>query len=159
MSDLSTIFNWRRISEKVTTSGQPTEDQLAAIGDLGVKHIINLALHTHECALADEPSTVAELGMRYVHIPVDFNNPTKGDFQRFCAVLKTIGDEPVHVHCILNARVSAFFYVYRRDVLGVGEAEARVAMETVWRPGGVWAAFIGDEAATTRVHQYAGQDY
>jgi hypothetical protein len=27
-------------------------------------------------------------------------------------------DAPMHVHCIANYRVSAFFYRYRRDVLG-----------------------------------------
>ena len=48
----------------------------------------------------------------------------------------------VHVHCIFNWRVSAFFYLYRRDVLGVPEAEARAEMESVWQPDAVWAAFI-----------------
>jgi hypothetical protein len=49
----------------------------------------------------------------------------------------------VHVHCIANYRVSAFFYRYRRDVLGMNEAEARAEMEQVWHPEGVWAVFIG----------------
>jgi hypothetical protein len=65
----------------------------------------------------------------------------------------------VHVHCILNARVSAFFYRYRRETLGMDAVEARAAMETVWKPGGVWAAFIGDEAAADAPHRYAGRDY
>jgi hypothetical protein len=51
-------------------------------------------------------------------------------------------DVPVHVHCIANARVSAFFYRYRRDVLGMDEARARADMEEVWRPKGVWAEFV-----------------
>jgi hypothetical protein len=38
--------------------------------------------------------------------------------------------------------VSAFFYRYRRDVLGVGEAKARADMEQIWHPNGVWATFI-----------------
>ncbi len=50
---------------------------------------------------------------------------------------------PVHVHCIANYRVSAFFYRYRRDVLGMNEAEARAEMEQVWHPEGVWTTFIG----------------
>jgi hypothetical protein len=40
-------------------------------------------------------------------------------------------DVPVHVHCIANYRVSAFFYRYRRDVLGMDEARARAGMEEV----------------------------
>ena len=68
--------------------------------------------------------------------------------------MAAVGDRPVHVHCIVNARVSAFFYRYRRDLLGWDEAAARAAMETVWQPGGVWAAFIGDEAAVALPHRY-----
>jgi hypothetical protein len=54
----------------------------------------------------------------------------------------------------VNARVSAFLYLYRRDVLGMNEVQAREAMETIWRPGGVWAAFIGDAAAVTLPHRF-----
>jgi len=35
------------------------------------------------------------------------------------------------------------FHRYRRDVLGMDEAEARAEMEQVWRPNGVWATFVG----------------
>jgi hypothetical protein len=54
---------------------------------------------------------------------------------------------PVHVHSIANYRVSAFFYRYRRDVLGMNDAEARAEMEQVWHPEGVWAARSGRPAA------------
>ena len=40
---------------------------------------------------------------------------------------------------------AAFFYRYRRDVLGVDEAEARAEMEEIWHPTGVWAAFVSPE--------------
>jgi len=50
-------------------------------------------------------------------------------------------------------RVSAFFYRYRRDLLGWDEAAARASMEAIWRPGGVWASFVGDEAATELPHR------
>ena len=50
---------------------------------------------------------------------------------------------PVHVHCIANYRVSAFFYRYRRDVLGMDEAQAHADMEQIWHPEGVWATFVG----------------
>ena len=159
MADPVEILNWRRLDERITTSGQPSEAQLAAVAALGVKQVINLALHTHERALADEAATVAGLGMTYVHIPVEFDAPTEGDYQRFCAAMGAAGDTPVHVHCIVNARVTAFFYRYQTEVLGVTEAEARAMLESVWRPGGVWASFIGDEAGVDRPQQYAGRDY
>jgi protein tyrosine phosphatase (PTP) superfamily phosphohydrolase (DUF442 family) len=143
MADPETIYNWRRLDDRITTSGQPTEQQLADIGALGVRHIINLGLHTHEKALPDEAASVGRLGMTYIHIPVDFQNPTDGDFAKFCSVMDQLKEVPVHVHCIANYRVSAFFYRYRRDVLCVDETKARAEMEQVWHPKGVWATFVG----------------
>ncbi len=142
MADPDAIYHWRRLDDRITTSGQPTEEQLADIQALGVRHVINLGLHTHEKALPDEAVSVARLGMEYIHIPVDFQNPTEQDFQRFCTVMEQSKNVPVHVHCIANYRVSAFFYRYHRDVLGMDEARARAEMNAVWCPKGVWEAFI-----------------
>jgi uncharacterized protein (TIGR01244 family) len=141
------IDTWRRLGARITTSGQPTEPQLAEIAALGVTHVVNLALHTHERALPDEAASVAALGMRYVHIPVPFDAPSDAHFERFRAALDEIGGHPVHVHCIVNYRVSAFFYRYRRDVLGWDEAEARAAMEEIWRPeSDAWRRFLTPQA-------------
>ena len=159
MYDPQDIAVWRRLDERITTSGQPTEEQLAAIRALGVSHVINLALHSHEQALADEAASVRSLGMDYFHIPVEFDAPTEEDFRRFCAAMGKVADARVHVHCIVNMRVSAFFYRYRRDMLGMDEAEARRAMDSIWRPGGVWAQFIGDEDSVALPHRVAGRHY
>ncbi len=142
MADPETTYNWRRLDDRITTSGQPTEPQLAEIRALGVQHIVNLGLHTHEKALPDEAGSVSRLGMTYIHIPVDFWNPTDQDFEQFCAVMERLKDDPVHVHCIANARVPAFFCRYRRDVLGMDETQARAEMEAVWQPKGVWVEFV-----------------
>ena len=80
--------------------------------------------------------------MTYIHIPVDFQNPTDQDFTGFCSTMEQLKEVPVHVHCIANYRVSAFFYRYRRDVLGMDEAQARAEMEAVWQPKGVWVDFV-----------------
>ena len=62
MADPEGIYNWRRLDDRITTSGQPTEEQLAEICALGVRHVVNLALHTHEKALPDEAASVSRLG-------------------------------------------------------------------------------------------------
>jgi protein tyrosine phosphatase (PTP) superfamily phosphohydrolase (DUF442 family) len=80
--------------------------------------------------------------MTYTHIPVDFQNPTQEDFEQFCAAMEQFKDAPMHVHCIANYRVSAFFYRYRRDVLGWDDATARADMDAIWKPEGVWEDFI-----------------
>lgn len=142
-TDPEAIYNWRRLDDRITTSGQPTEPQLAGLQALGIRHVVNLGLHSHEKALPDEAASLSRLGMTYIHIPVDFKNPTDQDFTRFCTAMEELKDVPVHVHCIANYRVSAFFYRYRRDILGTDEAEARAEMERVWKPDRAWQAFIG----------------
>ncbi|RYD95331.1 MAG: hypothetical protein EOP61_19980 [Sphingomonadales bacterium] len=158
-SDPVGIHNWQRLDDRITTSGQPSEQQLGDIRALGVGHVVNLGLHEHEKALPDEGASVAALGMRYIHIPVDFDRPTEDDYARFVATMATLAGETVHVHCIANMRVSAFFYRWRRETLGMDDAEARAAMETIWKPGGAWAELIGDDEAVGRGHQVPGKHY
>jgi protein tyrosine phosphatase (PTP) superfamily phosphohydrolase (DUF442 family) len=122
MPDPEAIYHWRRLDDRITTSGQPTEPQLEDLHALGIRHIVNLGLHSHEKALPDEAASVSRLGMTYIHIPVDFQNPTDQDFDEFRAVMEN--------------------YRYRRDVLGMDEGRARADMEDVWHPEGVWAAFV-----------------
>jgi len=159
MPDPSHILNWRRLDEKITTSGQLSESQLAEVRKLGVTHVINLGPHTHEQALPNEADIVQALGMEYIHIPVDFERPTETELSCFRAAIVELKDELVHVHCIYNARVTAFIYRLRTEVAGIDERSARDFMESVWRPGGVWALFIGDEERSTLPHEYAGIDY
>nr|WP_245405677.1 protein tyrosine phosphatase family protein [Sphingobium sp. Sx8-8] len=159
LNDPTDIYMWRRLDPSLTTSGQPSEDQLAALRAIGVTHIVNLGLHSHEKALPDEAASVSALGMTYIHIPVDFAHPTDQDFERFCSAMQELAGHSVHVHCIANLRVSAFIYRYRRDVLAMPADEARQEMDRIWRPGGVWAGFIGDEEAVSRDHLYARRDY
>ena len=87
MVDPETIYHWYRLDDRITTSGQPTETELADIAAPGVRCVINLELHSHEKALRDEAATVHALAMTYVHIPVDFQNPTERDFDAFCTAL------------------------------------------------------------------------
>ena len=159
MTELDHIFKWRRINARLTTSGQPDVDQLANIRKLGVTHVINLGLGHGEGALEDEADHVVALGMIYIHIPVDFENPTDQDFEDFQDAMAGIQDTKVHVHCIYNARVSAFIYRYAKSNAEIGEDAALANMHSIWRPGDDWAAFIGDPTAKGGPNQYAGEDY
>ena len=157
--ELPEILNWRRWDTRVSLSGQPSEAQLAQIKDLGVTHIINLGPHSNQGALEDEAGTVGQLGMTYIYIPVDFENPTDDDFEEFCKALEETKADPIHVHCIYNARVSAFFYRYAKSGKGGSVAEAFALMDGIWRPGGVWAKFIGNPDAVDLPNLYCGEDY
>ncbi len=153
MQDLRNIYHWRRFDHRLTTSGQPTESQLEDLKQIGVSHIINLGLHEHEKALPDEAKSISDLGMTYIHIPVDFDAPTDQDFQAFKDVFEMLDPHTVHVHCIANLRVTAFLYRYAMETLKLETKHAKAIMDTVWRPGGVWATFIGDAESVPLEHR------
>lgn len=159
MRDLPHILNWRRLDDTITTSGQPTEDQLADIKGLSVTHIINLGPHHNDGALPDEAGTVKALDMEYIYIPVEFENPTEADFDRFCSAIEGLRDTQVHVHCIYNARVSAFFYRYAKTGRTIPPVHALAIMDGIWKPGNDWAAFLSSEDAVDQPNCYAGHDY
>ena len=140
--DDSGIYNFRRLSRTLTTSGQPTEEQFEQMAEVGVGTVINLAMPDSPHALPGEAELLAGLGVRYVPIPVDFAAPTESDYERFAEEMDALGDAAAHVHCIANFRVAAFLYRYRRERLGWTEEEARPDLDAVWQPEGVWAEFI-----------------
>ncbi|NUJ81783.1 protein tyrosine phosphatase family protein [Methylocystis sp. FS] len=141
VADPVDIYNWLRLDERTTTSGQPTQAQFDEIAALGVREVINLAPATSEKALKNEAEILAALGLRYTHIPVDFQNPTQADFDRFCEAFEGASESATHVHCIANYRVSAFLYLYRISA-GMDEARARADLDRIWTPNPIWAAFI-----------------
>lgn len=135
------IFNWLRYSDKITTSGQPDEDQLSQIRDLGATHIVNLGLHDHEKALPNEISKVLAMNMDYIHIPVQFKCPNEEDFRQFCLAMDELKDETIHLHCIANYRVTAFLYRYVK-LRGGDFEKAKNDMLSVWTPDEIWQEFI-----------------
>jgi uncharacterized protein (TIGR01244 family) len=155
VTDPDDIRAWQRLSNRITTSGRLLPDDPARLAAIGVKRIVNLALDTHPEALADEADLCAALGLSYTHIPIPFDAPREAHFEAFRAVLAS-DEAPVHVHCIANWRVSACFYRYNRDIMGMAEQEARALMAQQWEPetsdypgADAWTAFIAAEMQTT----------
>lgn len=132
MEDPRDIRGWQRLSSGVTTSGRLLPDDPARLAALGVRHVVNLALDNHPEALAGETELLAGQGIGYTHIPIPFDAPEEGHYQAFAAALDA-ADGPLHVHCIMNWRVSALFYRRHREQ-GMPEAEARALMQEQWDP-------------------------
>jgi len=151
MSSIADIYNYRPVSPTLATSGQPREQQLAAVADAGFEVVINLALHDDpRYSLSDEAATVQSLGMEYVHIPVQFAAPTRQDLDRFFEAMDANAERAVWVHCAANMRVSAFVGLYRALRRGWPTAEAFALMDSVWQPDPVWREFIAAQLASAR---------
>ncbi|NND66050.1 MAG: phosphatase [Halioglobus sp.] len=143
---LEGIYNYVPISERMTTSGQPTEHELELISRAGYSTVINLAPTSKiENSVVNEAEVLTREGVNYVHIPVRFDAPAQQHFDRFVTALEQSANEKVWVHCAANMRVSAFVYRYRCEVLREDPTVAREDLHRVWNPPGVWKKFIAGQ--------------
>ena len=142
-SMLSDIYNYRQITPTLATSGQPDEQELAAIAAAGYEAVLNIALHDDPgYSLPDEDGTVRALGMRYLHIPVRFEAPTQRDLELFFQAMEDHGGGKLWVHCAANKRVSVFLGLYWHLRKGMPLEGAFALQRDIWQPDEVWSRFI-----------------
>jgi protein tyrosine phosphatase (PTP) superfamily phosphohydrolase (DUF442 family) len=136
------IFNFLQLTERIATSGQPTEEQLGTIARDGYELVLNLALSGTDYALADEAGIVRDLGMKYIQIPVLWDNPIPEDFKCFVGVMEEYQDKKIYVHCAANMRVSVFMALYRILEEGWECEDAFVDVNKIWEPNDIWQTYI-----------------
>lgn len=145
---LESITRYLPLNDSLATAGQPTEAQLAEVAAAGFEVVINLALHNDpRYSLADEATSVAALGMHYVHIPVQFSAPTLADLTAFFDAMERTGRRKVFIHCAHNKRVPVFVALHRIAKQGWSEAAALAAMRDAWQPDATWEQFIAQAIA------------
>lgn len=130
--DPSDIRNWQRRPDGITTSGKLEAGDAKRLAAIGVKHVINLALDDHPEALANEGAVLASEGIGYTHIPVPFDAPSTDHVEQLRSAIER-ANGPVHVHCIMNYRVTAFLYLLDLEN-GVPREEAHALMSKIWDP-------------------------
>jgi len=101
------IPNARVTKNGLLVGGQPSADQLKAIGDAGYRTVITLRAES-ESGDEGEQATVERLGMKFVSIPVP--GPSGLTESNARALAKALGEQdalPAVVHCKSGQRVSA----------------------------------------------------
>ena len=140
--EVGDLHRYLKYSETFASSSQPSEEELKVIVGSGVERVIYIALNDSHGALKNEDQIVRSLGMEYVHIPVDFKNPTLRDFQDFVSEMQNKPDMNTLLHCQVNLRASTFSFLYRAIFQGVPIAEAKADMDSIWEPNENWFKFI-----------------
>lgn len=139
---VETIINYCELTGGLVSSGQPTPEEFAAIRDAGYQVIINLVPADAQMALTNEAQVVEALGLEYIHIPVIWDSPQAQDLEQFVEGMEKNRGKKIFVHCEVNYRASSFLYLYRRNVLGIDEKQARQDLQWVWAPNATWKKFI-----------------
>jgi protein tyrosine phosphatase (PTP) superfamily phosphohydrolase (DUF442 family) len=135
------ITNYLFVSERISSSGQPNIDEFHDIAAADFDAVINLAMPDSENAIPEEGSIVTMLGMAYHHIPVPFDAPKVNHLKQFIGLMESLENLNVWVHCVVNYRVSAFLYLYRRWK-GMPDEQAQTAIFKSWKPNAIWREFM-----------------
>ena len=157
---LEDISNFRQYSDGFASSGQPSKRELEQLQEAGFERIVYIAYSDHRNSLENEDRLVKKLGMEYVHIPVEWEQPTKSDFYLFAGAMQRASDKKTLLHCQVNFRASAFSFLYRVIYEDVPVAEAKADMNSVWTPNETWKALIFEVLAENGIsHQCDGCDW
>jgi len=139
---VESIANFLAIDDRIGTAGQPSESELRDVAADGYDAVVNLGLLDPRYCLADEAGLVRSLGLRYHHIPVQFDAPTVENFREFVATMEECGDARVLVHCAANYRVTSFMAVYGEMKLGWSRERGDEHARRLWPLNPTWTAFL-----------------
>jgi protein tyrosine phosphatase (PTP) superfamily phosphohydrolase (DUF442 family) len=139
---LDDIVNYREYSATLASSGQPDKAQLEAVRDAGFERVVYLAFSDNHTALPNEDRVVKDLGMDYVHIPVNWETPSRSDFYALAGALQREPEKKTLVHCQVNFRASTFSFLYRVLFEGVPVDQAKKDMNSVWVPDDTWRNLV-----------------
>lgn len=107
------MTNFREYEPGLYSAGQPNIEQLQALARAGVRTIINLRA-LDEPAPFDEPRAAADLGLRYVSIPVA---GAKALMAATIAFARALDEAERHgdtlIHCASGNRVGALVALHR----------------------------------------------
>ncbi len=150
---LQEIRNYYPVDDYLATAGQPELNQLEMIQNAGFTRVINLALPDSPHAVDEEAETLCDLGLDYIHIPVDFKSPEMATLHEFFHVMQQEPKQKTFVHCAYNWRVSCFVFLYRTLQCDIPLDTAWQDLLQVWQPDPVWKRFIDIALASNHSSQ------
>jgi len=151
---VESIFNFKYISDRLASSGQPEDGEFRYIADDGYKSVINLAMPDSENAIPEEGNIVTAHGMSYYHIPVPFDAPSIEHLKKFISVMNAISHQKVWIHCVKNYRVSAILYQHYKLELQIPDKDASDVILKTWALNDVWKEFMSiDKHAMDNINE------
>jgi protein tyrosine phosphatase (PTP) superfamily phosphohydrolase (DUF442 family) len=138
------IYNYLKLSDSLHSGGMPTHEQISSLEKDGVRVVINLATSKSEGWMPNEKDLVEAQNIAYYEIPVDWENPTTDDLNKFSAIMDKHHHEKILVHCQANYRATGFIALYRFTRLGWSEENAFKDLRKIWDPAEypIWQKFI-----------------
>lgn len=122
----------RRLSQRIAVGRAPSRDEVAMIAGAGFRSLINNQPDGEKDSLmtsAQIQAAASELGLAYVHIPVEGSNPLEKDVRVFAEALAAL-PQPVYAFCRSGGRSAALW-----ALASVAEMTTEVLIETCAQAG------------------------
>ena len=121
--EVPALRNFLQVTPEFCTGGQPRPEHFARLKGDGVKAVLNLRQPSEHRA-DEERAAVAEAGLKYFNIPVNFQSPTDASVDEFLRITDDPANRPMFIHCTAAVRVGAFWAIRRalRDGVSVEAA-------------------------------------
>ncbi|HEY7111611.1 MAG TPA: sulfur transferase domain-containing protein [Thermoanaerobaculia bacterium] len=122
---VESIDNYVRLTDTVSTGGQPTPAQIFALAQARFRAVLNLREEAEFDGKA-EAEAAHEAGLAYLRIPVRGADPRDRDADEFLRVTDDRANYPIFIHCASGNRVGAFWLIRRvlRDGIAFEAAQA-----------------------------------
>ena len=109
----SHIKNVWKVSTGLWRGGQPDEEGLLELKQLGIKTVMCLRFRT---SIIDWERTACErIGLKFISIPLNYTTlPHAPHIERFFSIVDDAGNQPVYVHCFHGSdRTGLMLGIYR----------------------------------------------
>ncbi|HEX7335673.1 MAG TPA: hypothetical protein VF252_00585 [Gemmatimonadales bacterium] len=117
------VANACQLLPTVVTGGQPTAEQLEALGQVQGSIVLDLR-DPMEPRSVDEAELSRQLGLEYVNVPVRAGALDDSLLERILGILRSAGDRTVFVHCGSGNRVGGALLPYLILDQGMDEEDA-----------------------------------
>jgi uncharacterized protein (TIGR01244 family) len=108
------IVNFTKVDAVVACGGATETSALEGLAKDGFKTVINLRLPTEQGANIEQNAARAkELGLNYVSIPLNGQQPDPKVADRFLEVVANKANQPVYIHCGSASRVGGVWLIKR----------------------------------------------
>jgi len=117
------VANACQLLPNVVTGGQPTAEQLQALGQVKGSLVLDLR-DPMEPRPVDEMAMARQFGLEYANVPVRSGAMDDSVMERILGILRTAGDRTVFVHCGSGNRVGGALLPYLILDQGMEEQDA-----------------------------------
>lgn len=136
------IQKYFQYNEMLASGAQPSVDQLEALKEQGFEAIVNISPVSAKNALYHEAQIVEQLGMDYVHFPVDCSNLRAVHYHTFKGIMAGLEGKKTFVHCGGNIKSSNLLHMYHVLEKGANEEDSFKTLKKIQSPEEKWFSYF-----------------